>query len=359
MNLDLQNWQPFRIDKLFDIYTGGDLIMGDLEEGNIPIASNSSENNNIAAYTDYIEGRKLFDHTISISVADRGKFWAFIQPKDFYLATRVKGLVCKDYNLLNEYQMAFVVSVLNQESFKFSYGRNCCAHLPDVKIYLPIKHNSDGSLIIDNSNRWSDEGYIPDWRFMEDYIKSLHHKPLTTKNKRGQAPDLNVNEWEYFLLKDICNISMGNKMDATAMTTDEPKYNFVGRSADNNGVAMKVDAVYNEDGTLIEPYPEGSVTVALGGSLGSTYLQKEPFYTSQNVAVLQFSNAVSDSAKLFLCTLIHNESLYKYFPFGRELNTHIRNDFGFTLPVDSKNNPDWQFMEEYIKSLPYGDRLEG
>lgn len=27
------------------------------------------------------------------------------------------------------------------------------------------------------------------------------------------------------------------------------------------------------------------------------------------------------------------------------------------LPVDSNGEPDWQFMENYIKALPYGDRL--
>ena len=27
------------------------------------------------------------------------------------------------------------------------------------------------------------------------------------------------------------------------------------------------------------------------------------------------------------------------------------------LPVDTDGNPDWQFMENYIKALPYGDRL--
>ena len=27
------------------------------------------------------------------------------------------------------------------------------------------------------------------------------------------------------------------------------------------------------------------------------------------------------------------------------------------LPVDSNGKPDWQFMENYIKSLPYGDRI--
>ena len=28
------------------------------------------------------------------------------------------------------------------------------------------------------------------------------------------------------------------------------------------------------------------------------------------------------------------------------------------LPVDGNNHPDWQFMEDYIKSLPYSKNLE-
>ena len=27
------------------------------------------------------------------------------------------------------------------------------------------------------------------------------------------------------------------------------------------------------------------------------------------------------------------------------------------LPSDSEGNPDWKFMENYIKSLSYGDRI--
>lgn len=178
-----------------------------------------------------------------------------------------------------------------------------------------------------------------------------------------------VGEWKYFYLKNICDITMGNKMDWSAMTMDNPEVNFVGRSADDNGVAGKVDIVDD-----VEPYKAGCITVALGGSLGSSYLQNEAFYTSQNVSVLEFEDEVSDAAKIFISCLIMNESKYKYFPFGRELNTHIRTDFGFTLPVKHKADgtifiddehtyseegyvPDWQFMEDYIKSLPYGDRI--
>lgn len=175
--------------------------------------------------------------------------------------------------------------------------------------------------------------------------------------------DLNVDLWKEFILERICNITMGNKLDYYKMSLDNPTVNFVGRSAANNGVAGKVDIVPG-----VMPYPAGSITVALGGSIGTACVQHEAFYTSQNVSVLELEKKVSRQAKLFLARLIMYECKYKYVPFGRELNVHIRNDFSLWLPAVRDNNnepvideekkysdegyiPDWQFMEDYINSL--------
>ena len=356
MRIDLSSWKRFQLQKLFDIKKGKRLTAEDQEEGNYIYIGAIDSNNGVANHI----GQKPIHKGNTISVSYNGSVGeAFYQPEPYWATDDVNAFYPR-FDEFNKYIGLFLATVIRQEKYKFSYGRKWkLESMKTTEICLPVLHNDDGSIFIDKTCKFSDNGYIPDWQFMEDYIKSLHHKMPTTQNKAGNAPALNVQNWKYFLLRDICKISMGNKMDAIAMSTDEPVYNFVGRSADNNGVAMKVDAVYDDDGNKIEPYPAGCITVALGGSLGSTYLQNEPFYTSQNVSVLEFPKEVSDYAKLFLCTLIHNESLYKYFPFGRELNSHIRKDFGFTLPVDSAGNPDWQFMEDYIKSLPYGDRLKG
>ncbi len=356
MNLDLSNWKRFSLGRLFDIKKGKRLTSEDQEEGNNLYIGAIDSNNGVANHI----GQAPIHKGNTISLSYNGSVGeAFYQPEPYWATDDVNALYSK-YDGFNEPIGLFIAATIQQEKYRFSYGRKWTLdNMKATEICLPIQHNSDGTVFIDENHKFSEEGFVPDWQFMEDYIKSLHHKPLTTKNRLGQALELNVSKWKYFLLKDICVVSMGNKMDAIAMTLDNPEYNFVGRSEDNNGVAMKVDAVYDDNNTLIKPYPAGCITVALGGSLGSTYLQKEPFYTSQNVSVLQFPENVSDGAKLFICALIHNESRYKYFPFGRELNTHIRKDFGFTLPVDSDGNPDWQFMEDYIKSLPYGDRLEG
>lgn len=40
-------------------------------------------------------------------------------------------------------------------------------------VKLPYKKSDDGSPLLDETHKYSDEGYIPDWDYMEKYIKSL------------------------------------------------------------------------------------------------------------------------------------------------------------------------------------------
>lgn len=47
---------------------------------------------------------------------------------------------------------------------------------------------------------------------------------------------------------------------------------------------------------------------------------------------------------------------YKW-SYGRKPKNNKVYDTIIKLPVDEKGEPDWVFMENYIKSLPYGDRI--
>ncbi len=371
MNLNTANWKEFVLGRLFVIKKGKRLTSAEQEDGCHNYIGAIDSNNGIANHIAQAPIHK--GNTISLSY--NGSVGEAFYQKDPYWATDDVNALYSKYEGFNEQIGLFIATVLRQEKYKFSYGRKWTLDNMNITIIkLPVQRNDDGSVYIDTTKKYSDDGYVPDWKWMEEYIKSLYHTPLTTKNANNTPFELNTNMWEYFLLKDICSITMGNKMDYSAMSFDAPRINFVGRSADNNGVAGKVDFVTDDNGNIVKPYKAGCITVALGGSLGSSYLQVEDFYTSQNVSVLEFEKDVSDSAKLFITTCIMNESKYKYFPFGRELNTHIRTDFGFTLPIQRKANgepiidsthkyspqgyiPDWKWMENYIKTLPYGDRL--
>lgn len=70
---------------------------------------------------------------------------------------------------MNLYTALFLLTLLKQEKYKYSYGRAFKMQLiAETRIKLPAQ--KDGA---------------PDWNYMEKYIKSLNYKPLTTSNRGG------------------------------------------------------------------------------------------------------------------------------------------------------------------------------
>jgi len=124
-------------------------------------------------------------------------------------------------------------------------------------------------------------------------------------------------------LNSIFDVSYGNKFDLNKMKALQRGHpsaiNFVGRSSQNHGVSALVQKV---EGVL--PFPAGLITVALGGTkLLSSFVQQQPFYTAQNVAVLTPLADMSFDQLLYVCLCIrHNRS--RYSAFGREANRTIR-----------------------------------
>ena len=354
MNLEIERWKEFSLSDIFTKVEPGKVTQAyQLEEGSdIPYLGAKKEDNGVMAWCAANNALKSKGNCVVLICDGQGSVGLANYMESDFLGT-VNLMLCYNDRYLNKYTGLFLATIFSQERPKYSFGRKWKTHLGDMKVMLP-----------------QTEAGKPDWGFMECYIRALHSKPITTKNADQKTSVLDIGQWKHFFLKDICSISMGNKLDYAVMTTENPSVNFVGRSAENEGVMGKVDAISD-----VVPYKAGSISVALGGSLGSSFVQTEDFYTSQNVSVLEFEDSVSIYAKLFITTCIMFESRYKYFPFGRELNTHIKTDFGFVLPIkcDSKGTPiidetrtyspegyipDWEYMEQYVKSLPYSDRIE-
>ena len=58
---------------------------------------------------------------------------------------------------------------------------------------------------------------------------------------------------------------------------------------------------------------------------------------------------------LFLVALINKEN-FRY-SYGRKMSVERMKQETIKLPVNSEWNPDREYMENYIKNLPYGDRI--
>lgn len=78
------------------------------------------------------------------------------------------------FSEFNTYTAIFVTTVMNKFKYKYSYGRKLSQdRLSEELIKLPVLCDSYDNPIIDKNSALSDEGYIPDWKYMETYIKDL------------------------------------------------------------------------------------------------------------------------------------------------------------------------------------------
>ncbi|WP_034907610.1 restriction endonuclease subunit S [Campylobacter ureolyticus] len=153
-------WKQFRLNEIFNIYTGRDIIISKVKEGIYPIITHSIENNGIGAFSQEINNRKLFNYKNTISLADRGNFHAYVQSHDFYIGTRVKALELRE-SLDDAYLLKFLCMSINKQKVRFSYGFNATNNVDNIIIILP-----------------SDKSGNPHWKYMSKFMKKLEVKNL-------------------------------------------------------------------------------------------------------------------------------------------------------------------------------------
>lgn len=119
-------------------------------------------------------------------------------------------------------------------------------------------------------------------------------------------------------LKKLFYIEYGNQFDLNKMDItkiqDGTTVNFVSRSGRNLGISAIVKKI-----PRVEPYSAGKITVALGGSILSSFVQPMDFYTGQNVMVLTPKQKMTFQEKIYYCLCIKRND-FRYSTFGREAN---------------------------------------
>ena len=148
----------FNLSDVFDVYKGERLNKNDRISGNIPLLTSTSLNNGIAGLVDensFILVKKLFKNKITMDMLGNVFYHGYEYFSDDNIHTFI--LKAKYQKHENHYTSVFMAVLLRQMQPKFHYGRQVrMKRLLNEKITLPVDRD-------DNI----------DWRFMEDYIKSL------------------------------------------------------------------------------------------------------------------------------------------------------------------------------------------
>ncbi len=339
--IDTKNWKDFQVGVLFDIHPTKNYGLTNSKlfetEGDTPVIVNSSYNNGVGGYVDLPATEEGNIITFSDTTSSDAIFY---QPSPFIGYSHVQGMYPRSMNWSEKSLLFFLAifkKVASNNNFDYvnKFNRD---NANELTVPLPV--DSNGKI---------------DFKYMETYVEKFEphilQKIKTLKKiKNYEGKELDTTSWKKFHLYDLFEIDSGSKLDKVRMKETNPTINFVGRSGVNNGVTTVVNKIEG-----LNPYSAGNLTLSLGGAyLGSCFVQEKDFYTSQNVVVLIPKKEISIYAKQFICAIIFKEGNTHYKAFIDELNKHVKRDFEFPLPVDSDGNPDWNFMESYIKSLPYG-----
>lgn len=337
MNLNDRKYGVFKVSDIFTVKYGINLELIACTEckkthpESVNFVSRTAENNGVSASVvriDDIEPQK----SGLISVAGGGSVLsAFLQDEPFYSGRDLYTLDAKE-NISN-WSKLFIITIIEQNKYKYSYGRQANKTLPSLILRLPI----------------DDEGN-PDYQFMENYIKSLHYMPLTTNNKSVKGAELQVSKWKEFRVGDFFDIHPTKAIEGVSSgNCGDSGVPLVVNSAENNGVAGLIN---------MPPTEQGGIITFSDTTDGNTFFyQPNPFIGFAHVqGMYPKTRKWSASELLFIVTMLMFDANGRY-NYGRKMRRDIISEVKLKLPTDADGEPDWKFMEDYIKLLPYGDRL--
>lgn len=355
--MNTSSWKWFRYDEIFDIKHGFyNKKPEDNPEGDIPFIGATDSNNGVTSHSDLEtiavttktgDGsnspmeEKIFENCIAVT--NNGSVgYAYFQAKPFTCTHDVNPLYLKGHEI-NPYIALFLCTLIEKERFRWAYGRKWRPiRMPSSKIKLPV----------------TPEGK-PDWKYMEDFVKDQIIPQLPKKaqkvwlQKYDTTPQkqenmkLNTQDWKWFVYESIFDIRKGKRLTQADMIDGNIPY--IGAIDSNNGLSSYI----GNDSQLHEA---NTITVSYNGSIGYAFYQDKEFWATDDVNVLYPKFNLNRYIAIFICTLIEKEQ-YR-FCYGRKWDLEAMKKSRIKLPTTPSGTPDWQFMEDYIKSLPFSKNIE-
>lgn len=312
---------------IFDIKYGVNLELNKLNQVSegLNFVSRTSKNNGVSARVEAIEGVEPIPAG-TITVAGGGSVLeTFLQSTPYYSGRDLYYLTPK--TLMTDAEKLFYCTCIRENKYKYSYGRQANRTLR--------------TLLVPGLDE------IPQW------VNDVDLEPFngaTAPLKNDKPMKINSEKWKAFEYIELFDIKKGLRLTKANMLSGQTP--FIGSTDNNNGLTNLIGQ---------DPIHEGNViTINYNGSVGESFYQPLPFWASDDVNVLYPRNAkfsyFNAYIALFIIPLLKTE---KYrFNYGRKWHTERMNQSVIKLPVNSRGDLDLEFMESYIKSLPFSSSVE-
>lgn len=215
-----------------------------------------------------------------------------------------------------------------------------------------------------NANRFEEKlrHYVANAIINNDVCLNI---PLGKSEVCAIVNELDTSTWEWFRYDQIFDIKKGfyNKKPEESGQGTIP---FIGATDSNNGITSFYTMEEIEAASKTGDYPNqelsakifkgNCITVSNNGSIGYAFYQNSDFTCSHDVNPLYLKGyKMNKYIAMFLCSLIELEQ-YRW-AYGRKWRPKRMPSSMIKLPVVESKVPDWNFMENYIKSLPFSSNL--
>lgn len=338
-SLNKRKWEDFCLDDLFQITStssGIDKCRLVNLDGEIPYITRTDKSNGYELYVgNQISKYKMdYGNVITIGLDTQTVFY---QQHSFYTGQNIQILQSEH---INKYTALFMIPMIKILMKKFNWGGNgaTLTRLRRSRILLPIVKKGE-----------------PDYKFMEDYIKEREDK--LKKQYKEHVKSLvdglhkkvsNDKEWREFFISKIFEIKAGKRLTKANMKVGNIP--FIGATDSNNGIT---NFVSNENAST----DKGILGVNYNGSVVETFYH--PYKCTFSDDVKRFSTKEVEGNKyiyLFLKNAILKQKC-KYM-YGYKFNENRMTKQKIMLPVNSKGEPDYKFMDDYMKYLEQKKLLE-
>lgn len=327
-------WKPFVLNDIFTITatkSGIDHKKLNGIKGNIPYLTRTDKNNAWDSFIGEQPDYNLNDgNVISVGLDTQT---AFYQPIPFYTGQNIQVFYNKS---LNKYVALFITPLLRKLMQKFNWGGNgaTLGRLRRQKIMLPV--NEKG---------------LPDYAFMEEYMKSVEKSFLMQYKdylvsvhvsdlyKRSVEREVH---WEAYSLNEICDIKPGVRLVSRQMADGFRP--FIGAADSNNGVTNFVSNINASlDSNLLGVNYNGN-GVAIG-----FYHPYEAIFTDDVKRVKFKHHEGNKYVYLFLkAAILKQKSKYQY---GYKFSGERMNRQKITLPSTPNGQPDFDYMVTYMRDM--------
>lgn len=315
------------IRKLFNVEYGInlELVNCELTDASDPKGINfigrTSVNNGVVAKVKKIEGKEPQAAGLITCAGGGSVLSTFVQTKPFYSGRDLYILMPINDMTFNE--KLFYCMCIKNNAYRYSYGRQANKTLKDIEVP-------------DN---------IPDWVNLRKT-----EKPTTLVPCADLKPDTHT--WKEFQISGpngLFELQSCNCANAGDLEKGNEIY-YVGAKKNDNGIMNRV--AHNSDLTT-----KGNCIVFIcdgQGSVGYSNYMEQDFIGSTTLSV-GYNKNLNKYTGLFLVAVLDLER--PKYSFGRKYRKNLSSS-KIKLPAKADGTPDWDYMEQYMKSLPYSDKID-